>query len=98
MIRIKGSGQTIRCEPIAFADLYLERTREASAQFFWRREMTYDGRKLRICRDLVLPTGTTYTTATISSAFSAIASFILLTDRSRPAPAPGRASCSPLVC
>lgn len=69
MIRITGSGQTIGSGPIAFADLYLERTRDALAQLFRRRAMTCDGRKLRICGDLASPTGTAHTTAAIEFRF-----------------------------
>ncbi len=69
MIRITGSGQTISSGPIAFADLYIERTRDALAQLFRRRALTYDGRKLRICGDLMSPAGTAYTTATIEFRF-----------------------------
>ncbi|MFZ4809616.1 MAG: hypothetical protein ACOYLQ_20365 [Hyphomicrobiaceae bacterium] len=69
MIRITGSGQMIGSGPIAFADTYLERTREALGQIFRRRAMTPDGRKLRICGDLVSPAGTAYTAATIEFRF-----------------------------
>ena len=69
MIRITGSGQTIDSGPIAFVDVYLDRTREALGQLFRHRAMTPEGRKLRLAGDLFSPAGTAYTTATIEFRF-----------------------------
>ena len=69
MIRITGSAQHIGPGPIAFADVYLERTCEALGRLFRRRAMTPDGRTLRISGDLLFPAGTAYTTANVEFRF-----------------------------